>query len=137
MAVGAARCNAVLFYLAWRASRVCCVGPGAAGCYSAPQLVRRASARYSKSKLSRRDAADALRGDAAMRERAFDCSMGSLDGCKLAAGKTLATLDKASRAWALQHSNRCGEVVPAVALIRARASCATGCETLALGRLAA
>ena len=50
----------------------------------------------------------ALRGDAAMLERAFDCSMGSLDGCKLAAGKTLATLDKASRAWALQHSNRSG-----------------------------
>ena len=69
----------MLFYLAWRASWVCCVGPGAAGCALSSFMSGEHGALDSKAKLSRRDAADALRGDAAMLERAFGLLYGSWD----------------------------------------------------------
>ena len=114
---------------------LCCVGP--AECARSASYVPESSLRVTQSPSSRaRDAPTNLRrrsGARACRRLLY----GFFGRMQASGRKTLATLGKASRAWALQHSNRCGEVVPAVALIRARASCATGCETLALGRLAA
>ena len=93
----------MLFYLC-----VACVAgllrrSGRGGMRALLSYARRAVGALSKSKLSRRDAADALRGDAAMPGRAVDHSTGSSDG-SLAACKTLGIPSKQVGRDALQQA---------------------------------